>query len=203
MTEASRTQAVKPEQSNRNLKEALIVWVDELILDIGYRVVDLEIHRGKGAKLQIFIEPQLGSEKTSITVDDCARVSQFLDQPLDTSELLGNIFKGGYDLEVSSPGINRPLRTMNDFEKFVGQKAKMSLFRSLTEEEIENDSFIQKNPRQKLFLGELVGTEREKQKIILNVPKNKLESENVKIPIGLVSKANLDPEIDFEKGKQK
>ena len=93
MTEASRTQAVKPEQSNRNLKEALIVWVDELILDIGYRVVDLEIHRGKGAKLQIFIEPQLGSEKTSITVDDCARVSQFLDQPLDTSELLGNIFK--------------------------------------------------------------------------------------------------------------
>ena len=68
---------------------------------------------GRGGVLRIYIDRAAG-----ITVDDCASVSHAVSQILDTQDPI----KGHYTLEVSSPGLDRILRTRAHFERFVGGK---------------------------------------------------------------------------------
>lgn len=82
---------------------------------LGYELVDLE-RSPKGALLRIFIDKPGG-----ITVEDCALVSNHLSRVFTVENV-------AYDrLEVSSPGLDRPLRKAEDFVRFSGQKAKLKL----------------------------------------------------------------------------
>jgi ribosome maturation factor RimP len=89
--------------------------LDNTLAGLGYELVDLE-RSPKGALLRIFIDKPGG-----ITVEDCALVSNHLSRVFTVENV-------AYDrLEVSSPGLDRPLRKAEDFVRFTGQKAKLKL----------------------------------------------------------------------------
>ncbi len=77
-------------------------------------LVNVEYMRGpSGMTLRITIDKDGG-----VTVDDCAHVSRLVSDVLDVKDPI----PGHYNLEVSSPGINRPLVRKNDFQRFTGEK---------------------------------------------------------------------------------
>jgi ribosome maturation factor RimP len=89
--------------------------LENTLAGLGYELVDLE-RSPKGALLRIFIDKPGG-----ITVEDCALVSNHLSRVFTVENV-------AYDrLEVSSPGLDRPLRKAEDFVRFSGQKAKLKL----------------------------------------------------------------------------
>jgi ribosome maturation factor RimP len=90
-----------------------------IIEAIGYEFVGCELHRqGRSSLLRIYIDQEKG-----ITVDDCSKVSRQVSAMLDVEDPI----QGRYTLEVSSPGIDRPLFEIKHFEKFVGNNVKMRL----------------------------------------------------------------------------
>jgi len=74
---------------------------------------------GKRKILRIFIDKDGG-----VDVEDCARVSRCLSEELDKEENSG-IIEGAYTIEVSSPGLDRPLKTKRDFERNLGKKLRV------------------------------------------------------------------------------
>jgi len=88
---------------------------------MGYELVDVQASNG-GRFLRLFIDKPAGSN-TGINVDDCAAVSRQLARVLEVEGI-------DYDrLEVSSPGLDRPLRKAGDFARFAGQKAELRMRR--------------------------------------------------------------------------
>ena len=89
-------------------------WLRETLSGLGYELVDLESSRG--GLVRIFIDSPSG-----ITVEDCARVSNHLTRAFVVEGI-------EYErLEVSSPGLDRPLKRPEDFGRFVGRKASLRL----------------------------------------------------------------------------
>ena len=89
-------------------------WLRETLAGMGYDLADLETSRG--GLLRVFIDSPRG-----ITVEDCARVSNHLSRVLAVEGI-------DYErLEVSSPGLDRPLKRPEDFARFVGRKASVRL----------------------------------------------------------------------------
>ena len=86
----------------------------------GFRVVDLDLRVGGRSLVRIFIE-RMASE--GATVEDCAEVSRVLGPALDEQSEI----PGAYDLEISSPGIERRLRLLRDFENVLGADVKLHL----------------------------------------------------------------------------
>lgn len=89
------------------------------IENLGYELVDLEFIGGKDAKRLIFYI----YSKEGITIDDCERVSGFLDERLDELDLI----KNSYYLEVSSQDISRPLKTDKDLLRNKDELLKIKL----------------------------------------------------------------------------
>jgi ribosome maturation factor RimP len=84
----------------------------------GFELVDLQFNRGKGRYLlRIFIDHEKG-----IRIDDCERISQKISASLDEADLI----PGPYVLEVSSPGLDRPLKKKEDFKRFRGHWVKLT-----------------------------------------------------------------------------
>jgi ribosome maturation factor RimP len=99
--------------------------IEPTLAGMGYELVDLEWKNEAGWVLRVFIDKHDGEAAalpaSAITLDDCTQVSHQLSATLDVADLIGP----AYSLEVSSPGLNRPLRKEADFRRFVGQKAKI------------------------------------------------------------------------------
>ncbi len=95
----------------------LAAIVAPTIEGLGYELVRLRLMSGKRATLQIMAERPEGW----IEVDDCARISRAVSAVLDVEDPIS----GEYVLEVSSPGIDRPLTRLKDFERYVGYEAKL------------------------------------------------------------------------------
>jgi ribosome maturation factor RimP len=94
---------------------ALEATVEPAVTGLGYELVDVQAFNG-GRLLRVFIDKPGG-----ITVDDCATVSRQLTRVLEVEGI-------EFDrLEVSSPGLDRPLRKLGDFERFAGQKAEVRM----------------------------------------------------------------------------
>ncbi|MCZ4065303.1 ribosome maturation factor RimP [Oxalobacter aliiformigenes] len=99
--------------------------VEKTVNGCGYDLVDLE--RAPGGILRVYIDflPD-GSDRGNITVDDCEKVSHQLSHVLMVEDV-------DYDrLEVSSPGLDRPLKKMQDFIRFAGMEAHVRLRRPVT-----------------------------------------------------------------------
>ena len=92
---------------------------DDDIKNLGYELIDIELRTGKDGKVLTFY---IYSEQ-GITIDDCERVSNFLDQKLDDLDLV----KVQYYLEVSSPDLSRPLKTDRDLEISSNELLKVTL----------------------------------------------------------------------------
>ena len=89
--------------------------IESAVTGLGYQMVDCERSGSRGA-LRVFVEKAGG-----IGVEDCARISRHLIRVLAVEGV-------GYDrLEVSSPGLDRVLRTAEDFARFAGEKARIKL----------------------------------------------------------------------------
>lgn len=88
------------------------------LADMGFDIVRVLLSGDKRAKLQIMIERRDGA---GITVDDCAEVSRAVGAILDVEDPIA----GAYLLEVSSPGLDRPLTRLSDFERFAGFEARL------------------------------------------------------------------------------
>lgn len=89
--------------------------VEPAVTGMGYELVDVQVSNG-GRMLRVFIDKPGG-----INVDDCAAVSRQLTRVLPVEGV------GFERLEVSSPGLDRPLRKSGDFERFAGQKAEVRM----------------------------------------------------------------------------
>ena len=87
---------------------------------MGYRVVRVAVTGGRRATLQIMAERH---DEQAMTVEDCAEISRTVSALLDVADPIA----GAYTLEVSSPGIDRPLVRREDFARFAGFEAKIEL----------------------------------------------------------------------------
>ena len=94
------------------------------LADMGFDVVRVRLTGGSRPTLQVMAERTDGS---GITVAECAEISHAVSALLDVDDPI----KGSYVLEVSSPGIDRPLTRARDFERFAGFDAKIELDRAI------------------------------------------------------------------------
>ncbi len=106
-----------------NSNKSLLQLLEPVAIQNGYELVDIEITSEHGQKIvRAFIDKEGG-----ITVDDCATLSGFFEDVLDMTESMAS----RYVLEVSSPGLNRPLRVANHYSKVIGQKVQIVTFEKL------------------------------------------------------------------------
>lgn len=151
----------------------------------GCELYDIEITgTGKGRVLQIFIDKTDG-----ILIEDCSNVSKALNEFLDTEDIIPG---DEYSLEVSSPGLERRLKTDLHFEKVVGKKIAVQLSQNLGSLGVAEISI---QPMKK-FEDILVGVEP--GYILFN-----LKNEIVKIPLNVIEKAKLVFEMNMNKPQGK
>lgn len=91
---------------------------------MGYEIVRVQMAGKDRPQLQIMAER---TDRRAMTVDDCADISRAVSALLDVEDPI----KGPYTLEVSSPGIDRPLTSKGDYERFRGHEAKVDLLLAL------------------------------------------------------------------------
>jgi len=144
--------------------------VEKLVFPIleeeGMELVDIEykIGRGRGKGiLRLYIDKPDG-----VKIDDCERVSKRIDSILDKSDIIG----GRYLLEVSSPGLDRPLKKEEDFKRFIGRLIKVKTFSP-----IDN---------QNTFVGTL--KDYKEEVVTLEMRERKV----IEIPMKNIAKANLE-----------
>ena len=140
------------------------------LLERGFRVVRVQLQGSKGKTLQIMIERL---EDINLTVDDCALASHTISVLLDVDDPIHE----SYILEISSPGMDRPLVKKDDFERFVGSNVKIEL-NTLYEGQLR-------------FQGLLKGVEADNIKIELDA-----EKKVAKFALSDIKKAKLIPDYD-------
>jgi ribosome maturation factor RimP len=137
--------------------------------EYGVEIFDIDLF-GKGKMmLRVIIDKEEG-----VTLDDCESFSRRLGSLLDVEDPL----PCSYILEVSSPGLDRPLRNIKDFEKNTGK-----LVRIITKEKIENQSF---------FMGRIINVND-------NLISLSMINREIVIPIEKISKAKLEVELKCQK----
>jgi ribosome maturation factor RimP len=105
------------------IREQLIPVVEGAVNAAGYDLVDLEFRREAHSwVLRIYID-LLDGEPGGVNHADCERASRTVSAALDVADLIPH----RYALEVSSPGLERPLRRAHDFRRFAGQRARIKL----------------------------------------------------------------------------
>ena len=121
--------------------------IEPTIEDLGFDVVRVQLSGKNELLMQVMVEHK---NDQGMTVDDCATVSRAISALLE----VGDPIKDAYTLEVSPPGIDRPLVKLGDFERFQGNQAKV-------ETNVTQDG-------QKRFKGRLLGIEGENIKILVD-----------------------------------
>ena len=103
----------------RQIVTSLRDLIAAVVIGLGYEFVGCELRpQGRGSVLRVFIDSANG-----ITVDDCSKVSRQISAMLDVEDPI----PGNYTLEVSSPGLDRPLFEIAHFVKFIGHKVKIKV----------------------------------------------------------------------------
>lgn len=136
-----------------------------LVTAMGYEYVGCELTGGRGALLRIYIDNEKG-----ITLDDCTRVSYQVSAMLDVEDPI----QGQYSLEISSPGLDRPLFELSQYRKQIGKRVKIRVYTP-----IDN--------RRKL-VGVLLRVEEDM--IYLDI-----DGEEIKLPFSAIDKANVVADI--------
>jgi ribosome maturation factor RimP len=152
----------------KEIVDRVRAMADPIILDEGMELVDVEYRReSKGWVLRLIVDKEGG-----VTLDDCTRCSREVGRSLDVEDFI----QAPYTLEVSSPGLTRPLKTEKDFMKY-----RHGLIKVKTLDPIEN---------RRQFKGRLLG-----------VSENRIEIEVdggiFQIPLSNVAKANLEVDQDL------
>lgn len=137
-------------------------FAEPLLGDMGMELVEIQFRReGHGWVLRLFIDKEGG-----ITIDDCAAVSREISAYLEVEDLIDH----AYHLEVSSPGLERPLRKREDFIRFAERLARIKLREPIN--------------GQRVLIGTLLGLEGEM--VLLE-----MDNETVRIDMENIAKARL------------
>jgi ribosome maturation factor RimP len=140
----------------------------------GLDIFDVELKREGGQQVLRVIVDRPGPAATpqdSVSIDDCEQVNREISTILDVEDPL----PFAYTLEVSSPGLDRPLRGADDYRRFAGRLVKI-----VVSEAVDN---------QKAFEGRLCGLEDEV--VLLEAPNGRMH----RLPLGLITRARLEVEF--------
>ncbi|MGQ0502180.1 MAG: ribosome maturation factor RimP [Panacagrimonas sp.] len=147
------------------LQERLITLIEPLVESLGYELVLLEFGtHGRSAVLRLFLDSPEG-----VTLGDCERVSRETAALLDVEDPIHS----QYQLEVSSPGLDRPLAKPQHFERFAGKKARVELAVPLN--------------GQKKFVGTICGTSADGVRLAV-------ERGEVELAYSSIARARLVPD---------
>ena len=149
--------------------------VEPILVDLGLELVDIEYQREERGWILRFLLDKDGG----INLDECAVASREISSILDVEEVIAT----AYILEVSSPGIERPLKKAKDFERFAGQLAKIKTVVAIDPEN--------KGHNRKTFVGTLEGFEEGQ---VLLTPKEK-SAVQIRIDLAQIDRANLEFEF--------
>jgi ribosome maturation factor RimP len=148
------------------LRDQLGELLAPVVAGLGYELWELEFApRAGGGLLRLYIDSPAG-----ISLDDCERVSRAVSETLDAADPI----PGAYTLEVSSPGLDRVLRTPAHFERFTGERVKLEM--------------MQPVEGRKRFAGRLT-------KVAGGEITLELDNGAVRLPIDDIHKARLAPDV--------
>jgi len=161
------------------MREGSLTRIEALVMpildDLGFELVDLQLAQdGHQLALRIFIDKPGG-----ITLDDCVTVSRETSAILEIEDPI----KSAYRLEVSSPGLDRPLKKPADFERFAGQKIKLKTLHLLDPD--------QRGHTRKTFVGTLLGLEGDQ----VRLEQSDKHGGVAVIPLVDIEKANLEEDF--------
>lgn len=152
-------------KTKTDIDKRVLNVVEPVAEDMGYTLVRIRVMNGKRATLQIMAERQSDG---LMGVDDCAKLSRALSAVLEVEDPI----RDGYVLEVSSPGLDRPLTSLSDFDHFQGYLARVEL-----------DRLVEGRKR---FRGVIAGTDGPNIDINLDG-----EEDTAQIPFDWISEAKL------------
>ncbi|WP_420412532.1 ribosome maturation factor RimP [Roseibium sp.] len=154
--------------TEQGLDARVAAIVEPVIEDLGYRLVRTRITAANGCTLQIMAERPDGT----MTVEDCETISRAVSPALDVEDPINR----AYHLEVSSPGIDRPLVRAGDFERWAGHEMKVEM-------DVMQDG-------RKRFRGALLGVEGAAAKLRLPDAREN-EPDTVLLPLEDIGEAKL------------
>lgn len=118
-TDMSETDWLKRLRTETGLAARVAEVVEPVIEDLGFRLVRVRITGERGANVQVFAEREDGT----LTIEDCVEITRVVSPLLDVEDPMPS----AYNLEVSSPGIDRVLVRPVDFERYAGFEARIEL----------------------------------------------------------------------------
>lgn len=152
-----------------SMRESVSTLKDQLaaiVTGMGYEFIGCELLRqNRSSLLRIYIDSEKG-----ITVDDCSKVSYQVSAMLDVEDPI----QGEYNLEISSPGLNRPLFELKHYQKFIGSKIKVRLSSPID--------------RQRNFVGILVRANASEICLLI-------DEKEIVLPFSSIEKANVIADI--------
>ena len=150
------------------LRDTLTALLQPVVEGLGYELWELEYQPGRGnALLRLYIDTEAHA---GITVDDCERVSRATSDTLDAADPI----PGNYTLEVSSPGIERPLRTARHFAPYAGETVFVEMVHLVDE--------------RRRFTGRLVASDDSTIEV-------EVEGRTHRLPLSGIRKAHLAPDL--------
>jgi ribosome maturation factor RimP len=159
------------EEAMRQAPEHLVNLIEPIVEGLGYECVGIDYNpHPKHGCLRIYIDSENG-----ILVEDCSKVSHQISGVLDVEDPI----QGNYQLEISSPGADRPFFKISQFEQFIGSTVSVNLFKAI-------------NGRRKI-----IGRIEKVEDDIITLQ----EADQIfEVSFNAMSKARLVPEYLIEKG---
>jgi len=146
--------------------QVLLDLLEPEVVALGYELLGIELNQnGNGSILRVYIDKSDG-----VVIEDCVRVSHQIAGLLDVEDPV----KGNYELEVSSPGLDRPLFTIEQIKNVIGEQVKIKLY--------------EKHNGRKRFVGVLSSVDDDE--IVINC-----EDEEYNVPFRLIERARLVPQF--------
>ncbi len=152
-------------RTKTDIDARILTLIDPIAVDMGFHIVRVRVMAGKRPKLQIMAER---ISDGTMNVDDCAELSRAVSSTLEVEDPISS----AYVLEVSSPGLDRPLTSLADFETYTGYLVRLEL-----------DRFVEGRKR---FRGVLAGVNGDNIEINLDG-----EEDTAEIPFNWVGDAKL------------
>lgn len=153
-------------------KDQTHLWelFEPVVVGMGFDLIEIEhFPNPKHGVLRLYIDTPEGSEK-GVVVEDCSAVSRQISALIDVEDPI----TGQFNLEVSSPGLDRPLRRLQDFQRFIGALVKVKTAMPLE--------------GQRNFKGRML--EVNEDVVIIET-----DDEEISVPMSAIEKARIVPEF--------
>ena len=153
-------------------KEQTHLWelFEPVVNGMGFDLIEIEhFPNPKHGVLRLFIDKPVGSDVEGVVIEDCSAVSRQISALLDVEDPI----RGQFNLEVSSPGLDRPLRRLQDFQRFTGSLVKLKTVMPLQ--------------GQRNFKGRLLKANEDVVVI-------ETDAEEISLPMNAIEKARIVPE---------